>query len=159
MRDFRIRRATLADVEALAGLFEAYRRFYELPADLALARDFLRDRLRNDDSVVFVASDEGAHPVGFVQLYPSHCSLAAARIFVLYDLWVQPDARRRGVARGLMDAAVAHAVEAGAARLDLMTARDNVTARRLYEALGWTRDERFYTYSLRLPRNPPPPNG
>ena len=159
MTELRIRRAGPADVETLAPLFDAYRQFYALPPDPALSRGYLRDRLQGDDSVVFIATIDGGKAVGFVQLYPTYCSLAAARVFVLYDLWVQPDARRRGVARGLMDAAVARAVEAGAARLDLMTARDNVTARRLYEALGWIRDERFYTYSLRLPRNPPPPNG
>ncbi len=156
MRDFWIRRAVLADIEALAPLFDAYRQFYALPADPVLAQDYLCDRLRSGESVVFVAGDEAAHPFGFVQLYPTYCSLAAARVFVLYDLWVQPEARRRGVARGLMEAAAAHALGAGAARLDLMTGTDNVAAQRLYEALGWIRDDRFYTYSLRLPGRPPP---
>ena len=39
-----IRQATLADIDALAPLFDAYRRFYEQPGDIALASDFLQDR-------------------------------------------------------------------------------------------------------------------
>lgn len=150
MPELCIRRAGLADVDWLAPLFDAYRQFYGLPTDPALSRDFLGDRLRDDDSVVFLATLGDGEPVGFAQLYPTYCSLAAARIYVLYDLWVRPAARRHGVARALMNAAGIHAAQAGAVRLDLMTARDNVAAQRLYESLGWTRDERFYTYSLRL---------
>jgi ribosomal protein S18 acetylase RimI-like enzyme len=150
MPSLTIRRAGVADVEALAPLFDAYRQFYELRPAPALALDFLRDRLRDDDSVVFVATPGGEGLVGFVQLYPSYCSLAADRIFVLYDLWVDPGARRAGAGRALMTAARDYAQRAGAVRLDLMTARTNRPAQRLYESLGWVRDERFYPYSLRL---------
>ncbi|KPJ78972.1 MAG: hypothetical protein AMJ58_12955 [Gammaproteobacteria bacterium SG8_30] len=150
MTELRIRRAGPADVETLAPLFDAYRQFYALPPDPALSRGYLRDRLQGDDSVVFIATIDGGQAVGFVQLYPTYCSLAAARVFVLYDLWVQPDARRRGVAQALMSAARDHALQAGAVRLDLMTARSNLPAQRLYESLGWVQDVRFYAYSLRL---------
>jgi ribosomal protein S18 acetylase RimI-like enzyme len=155
MPSLTIRRAGVADAEALAPLFDAYRQFYDLALDPVLSRDFLRRRLRDEDSVVFVATLEGEGPVGFVQLYPSYCSLAADRIFVLYDLWVDPGARRAGAGRALMIAARDYAQRAGAARLDLMTARTNVPAQRLYESLGWVRDERFYPYSLRLGGSPP----
>ena len=142
-----IRRATIADLDALAALFDAYRRFYDQPADLALARSFIEARLANDESVIFVA-DAGGTLAGFCQLYPSWCSVAAARIFVLYDLFVADDGRRSGVGRALMLAAQAFAREAGAARLDLSTAHTNTRAQALYESLGWQRDEAFRTYSL-----------
>jgi len=41
----RIRRAGLPDVAVLAPLFDAYRRFYEQPADLERAARFLAERL------------------------------------------------------------------------------------------------------------------
>lgn len=142
-----IRRATSADVDALAPLFDAYRRFYEQPADLALARAFLDARLSSGESVIFVA-DAGDGPAGFCQLYPTWCSVAAARIFVLYDLFVAEGGRRAGTGRALMLAAQAFARDAGAVRVDLSTAHANTRAQALYESLGWQRDEAFRTYSI-----------
>ena len=148
-----VRHAGLPDLEPLAMLFDAYRRFYEQPADLALARDFLRARLEHGESTIFLAetdSPSGRAAVGFCQLYPTWCSVEAARIFVLHDLFVAPQARRGGVGRELMLTAQAHASAAGAARIDLSTARTNTSAQALYESLGWRRDEVFLVYSLPL---------
>jgi ribosomal protein S18 acetylase RimI-like enzyme len=71
-------------------------------------------------------------------------------VFVLYDLYVDAAARRLGVARRLMDAAATHARTAGAVALTLQTARINDAAQRLYEALGWRRDEDFIEYVLTI---------
>ena len=144
-----IRRAVADDVDALAPLFDAYRRFYEQPGDIALASAWLHDRLERGESVIFVAEADG-QLAGFCQLYPTWCSVAAARIFVLYDLFVDEGARRGGIGRGLMLAAQAFAREAGAVRLDLGTARTNMRAQALYESLGWQRDDVYLTYSLSL---------
>lgn len=149
MTDPLIRRADLADVDRIAPLFDAYRRFYEQPADLPRARAWLHDRLGRAESVVFVAERAGAL-AGFCQLYPAWCSVEAAPIFVLYDLFVDADARRGGVGRALMLAAQAHGRATGAARLDLSTARTNTRAQSLYESLGWRRDDVYLTYSLAL---------
>jgi ribosomal protein S18 acetylase RimI-like enzyme len=144
-----LRHATLDDVDALAPLFDAYRRFYEQPGDVALASAYLQARMEGGESVILVAEAQGAL-LGFCQLYPTWCSVAAARIFVLYDLFVDADVRRAGVGRALMRAAQDFAREAGAVRLDLSTARSNTRAQALYESLGWRRDDVYLTYSLPL---------
>ena len=144
-----IRRAAPADLDALAPLFDAYRRFYEQPGDIALASAYLHDRLERGESVVLVAEADG-QLLGFCQLYPTWCSVAAARIFVLYDLFVDDGVRRSGVGRQLMLAAEAFGREAGAVRLDLSTARTNARAQALYESLGWQRDDVYLTYNLSL---------
>jgi len=158
MTDRQVRRAGPGDLDALATLFDAYRQFYGLAPDLPLSRRFLEERLRNRDSVILVAEGPDGGLLGFAQLYPTLCSLAAARIFVLYDLWVEPGARLAGTGRALMGAAGDHARAAGAVRLELMTARTNVPAQRLYESLGWVRDQSFYSYNLRLAGSPPSPD-
>jgi ribosomal protein S18 acetylase RimI-like enzyme len=151
-----IRLAAIDDLDALAPLFDAYRRFYEQPGDVALASAFLHDRLERGESTILVAEEQG-QLVGFCQLYPTWCSVAAARIFVLYDLFVDPDARRAGVARALMRAARAFGRAAGAVRLDLTTARTNTRAQALYESEGWQRDDVFLTYNLVLAGDPQTP--
>jgi ribosomal protein S18 acetylase RimI-like enzyme len=148
-----VRRATLDDLDAVAPLFDAYREFYGLASDLAAARSYLTERLSRGESVVLVATVDGGASstlAGFSQLYPSFCSLELAPILVLYDLFVHPDARGRGVATALLDAARQLGLEAGAARLELSTAHTNTAAQRLYESLGWRRDEEYLHYELPL---------
>jgi len=144
-----VRRATVADLEALAPLFDAYRRFYDRPGDLELAREFLEARLTRGESVVFVVLVDDV-AVGFTQLYPSFSSVSARPILVLNDLFVSEAGRRRGAARRLLDAAIAHARSEGAVRLALSTARSNLAAQKLYESTGWNRDDEFLTYEFEL---------
>ena len=144
------RQASPRDVDAIAPLFDAYRQFYEQPPALEAARSFIRDRLERHESVIFVAESEG-DMLGFCQLYPTFCSVEAASIFTLYDLFVAHTARKSGAGRQLMLAAESHARAAGAVRLDLTTAKDNLRAQSVYESLDWVRDEIFYTYNKALP--------
>lgn len=144
------RPATAADLEALAALFDAYRQFYEQPGDLALARDYLAERFQRKESVVIVAEDRDGALIGFTQLYPTFCSVRAAHTFVLYDLFVTPSARGTGAGRALMLAAEAHARRAGAARMELSTARTNTIGQSLYESMGWKRDDTFLVYGKDL---------
>ena len=145
-----IRQATIADLDALVPLFDAYRRFYGRESDPAGARAFLRDRFVHQQSVIFLARADDGAAVGFTQLYPSFSSTAMARIFVLNDLFVAPGARRRRVATLLLDAAADHAAATGAVRLTLSTAVDNAAAQSLYRANGWERDEQFLVFQKRL---------
>src|SRR5688572_9288837 len=88
-----IRKASLADLGAVAELFDGYRQFYGQPANYPLAEAFLRDRLTNNDAVIFLAVEPpSASGLGFVQLYPSFSSVAAQRIWILNDLFVAPAA-------------------------------------------------------------------
>lgn len=150
MGQVKTRRATHADLDAIAPLFDAYRQFYQKPADLALARRFLDERFKRDESVIFVAEDASGAIVGFTQLYPALCSVAADRIYVLYDLFVTPSARGTGAGRALMETAEAFARQAGAYRLQLQTATTNVVGQTLYESCGWLRDNDFYVYEKAL---------
>jgi GNAT superfamily N-acetyltransferase len=146
-----LRRAEAADLPLLAPLFDAYRQFYGQRSDPARAAAFLRQRLQLGESVIFLAFEAGA-AAGFVQLYPSFWSVAACRSWILNDLFVTPASRGQGVARALLERARAHAVSTGAGGMSLATQRSNLTAQRLYEALGWVRDEEFFHYELELPR-------
>lgn len=141
------RLATLADLDVVAPLFDAYRQFYQQDADPALAARFIRARLENGESVILLASTESQGIVGFCQLYPTFCSVEARPIYSLYDLFVRPEARRCGAGRALLQAAEKLAAANGKARMDLTTARTNTAAQAAYESLGWVRDEVFYAYS------------
>ncbi|MBX3330949.1 MAG: GNAT family N-acetyltransferase [Nitrospira sp.] len=144
-----VRRASIQDLDRLVPLFDAYRQFYGQQSDLIVARQFLSDRLVRNESVVLIAEDCAGSAIGFVQLYPTFLSILAAPMYVLSDLFVIPMVRRRGVGTRLLVSAAETARMAGAVRLELATAITNISAQKLYEALGWQRDE-FYQYGLSL---------
>lgn len=145
----RVRQATVKDLDMLVPLFDAYRQFYRQPSEPERARRFLLERFEHDQSVILLAMD-GAAATGFTQLYPSFSSGAMARIFILNDLFVAPEARRRGAGSALLRAAEAYGRKVGALRLVLSTEVTNTTAQSAYERLGWKRDTAFCVYQLAL---------
>jgi len=104
--------------------------------------------MENGDSDIFLSMDQNS-AVGFVQLYPSFCSVQAVKIYILYDLYVDENYRKNGLGESLMNRASDWAKENGAARLDLLTAKNNTVGQHLYEKLGYKKVlEDFHAYSL-----------
>jgi GNAT superfamily N-acetyltransferase len=145
-----VRRATLHDLDQLVPLFDAYRQFYGQQTDPVVARKFLSERLARNESVALIAEDHDGTAIGFAQLYPTFSSILEAPMFLLSDLFVTPPARRHGVGSLLLKVAAETARAAGGVRLELATAITNTPAQKLYEALGWKRDEEFCIYGLPL---------
>lgn len=149
MSDITVRQAVLSDIEDLVPLFDCYRQFYGCPSEEPAAKDFLFARFNHGESVLFIAH-KGRVPVGFTQLYPSFSSVSLARIYVLNDLFVHEQARRKGVASKLMSAAIEFARSSGAVRVSLSTAATNEAAQALYQLAGWKRDEQFFSYEFAI---------
>lgn len=136
-------------VPQVAPLFDLYRQFYGQPPDLALARQFLSERLSAGQSVLMLAT-LAEQPVGFTQLYPIYSSVRARSAWLLNDLFVLPQERRQGVASALLRAAESYARAQGAAWLSLATAHDNHAAQALYRGLGWQCERDFLHYQREL---------
>ncbi|WP_213940412.1 GNAT family N-acetyltransferase [Pseudomonas sp. dw_612] len=143
-------RADASHLNQVANLFDAYRGFYGQPSNLPQSRDFIAERIAQDESAIFLALDDNGEALGFVQLYPTFSSIDAHRTWLLSDLFTAPAARGRGVGTLLMNTARAFALSTGAKGLVLETATDNFGAQRLYESLGYVRDTGYYTYCLDL---------
>jgi len=147
MHHLTIRQATLEDLESVANLFDLYRQFYQQDSNYELAKQFIFNRLSQHESVILIALQEDATVIGLCQLYPTFCSVIAEPILTLYDLFVLDSKRKIGAGRALLLAAEAHARLGGFKRMDLTTAKDNLTAQALYGALGWVKDDVFLTYN------------
>jgi len=140
--------ANESHLDELARLFNLYRVFYKQPFDQENAFDFIKSRMRQEQSTIFVAERSDGILGGFVQLYPSFCSVSAIPILILYDLFVDEEERGKGTGRNLMNKSTEYAKLNGFKRLELSTAKDNIIGQSLYESLGYELDEEFLHYSL-----------
>ena len=131
-----IRISELDDLESIAFLFDLYRQFYHQQPDLSGAKNFLEDRMKNNESVIFVA-EENNKLLGFVQLYPIFTSVGMKRSWLLNDLFVLSEHRRRGIAKMLLDKSKDLARESDASGLLLETSKNNIEGNKLYPAEGF----------------------
>lgn len=141
-----IRRANLNDIPQLTELVEQYRAFYKQESNAGTEK-YLSDRLEKNESIIFVAEDQGTL-LGFAQIYPTFSTVSLSEIWLLNDLFVDPAHRGKGIANSIIEVAEDAARSAGATRIWLRTAHTNTPAQALYEGRGWVQDEVFRRYDL-----------
>jgi len=141
-----IRKATLHDLDPLAHLFDGYRVFYKKESDLMACKAFLKERMTNEESEIFIALNEEEIITGFVQLYPSFSSTRMKRLWILNDLFVNPVYRGQGISKKLIEQAKALSLQSGSCGLLLDTAKTNTIGNKLYPAVGFVLDEAYNHY-------------
>ena len=139
-----VRKAAITDLDAITDLFDAYRVFYKQKTDKKSAKAFLKARFEQQQSVIFIAKKSGV-VVGFTQLYPIFSSVSMQKMFVLNDLYVDANERKQGIGEKLLIVAQKYATANNWKGLTLETASDN-PAQKLYERLGWQKDDNEYHY-------------
>jgi len=134
----KIIQATKEHLVDLASLFDAYRVFYEQESDKKSAKQFLDNRISKNEAVIFIAYIDHVS-VGFTQLYPSFSSVSMKRSYILNDLYVNNNYRKKGVGSALLNKAKELCIEKNYKGLGLQTGIEN-PAQFLYERLGWVKE-------------------
>lgn len=139
-----------AHYEELLPLIAAYQRFYEVDdVDEDRNREFFRRFLEPSEVGLLLGARAEDRFLGYACLYWHFSSTQAVETVLMNDLYVEAEARGRGVGRALIEASAEVARARGAAHLQWATAPDNHTAQRLYDATGAERSE-WYEYELGL---------
>lgn len=141
-----ITKVTSSDLPELHVLVEKYRAFYK-QVESEKTSSFLEQRIASNEAVAFIARVDG-NAIGFTLLYPTFSTVSLSSIWLLNDLYVDESARGQGIATELMEVAESAAQQAGATRVFLRTANDNLPAQALYEGRNWVKDEVFRRYDL-----------
>ena len=147
--NFIIKEATVKDSEKIGEVFDLYRQFYKKNPDKIISIEYIKQRLTNKESTIFFIEEDN-FCIGIVQLYVTFDSLELSKKIILYDLFVRPEYRKKGIGAILMDASKDFAENNGISGIELSTAISNGTAQRLYESLGYERDNEFYNYYLSI---------
>lgn len=143
--------AGLEELDYVSELFDKYRVFYSQKSNIQEAKRFIKERIINRESVILLAIEVNGDdkiPMGIIQMYPSFSSVSIDKIWILNDLYVDEIARKKGIGQLLMNKAKDFALESGAIRVTLDTQTWNTTAQRLYEFMGYVKNDEFYNYNL-----------
>lgn len=132
-----IRPCQIDDLDLIVPLFDAYRIFYRKKSDIKGARNFLRERLTKEDSIIFVAEEKKDCLVGFTQLYPLFSSTRMKKLWLLNDLYVDPDYRGQGISKLLIEKAKQLVRSTDACGLLLETEKTNTIGNQLYPTTGF----------------------
>ncbi len=146
-----IRRATPRDGASFVALVRALAAFEGLPGpdDAAAARlvaDAFCDPPRFD---LWVADVDGA-VVGYAVGFCAYSTFCAGPTYYLEDLFVHPQARKKGIGKALLDQVLAHAAGEKHARVDWLVQRHNPAAIAFYEARGATVDPQWSLVRFKL---------
>jgi GNAT superfamily N-acetyltransferase len=145
-----VRPAAESDIAALMPLMRGYCEFYEADPPDAGLDDMARALIATtDDQGMLLVADDGGQVIGFAAVGWKWSSLRGARIAVLEDLFVAPEARGKGAAGALIEACASRARANGAPVMTWLTAPDNHRAQAVYDRVGGTSDP-FLEYELEL---------
>ena len=144
------RKATINDLNQLTELFNSYRVFYRKEADFNGAKAFIAERIENNESVIFVAENETKELTGFVQLYPLFSSTRMKKLWLLNDLFVNPNFRSKGISINLIEKAKELVKETNACGMFLETEKINDIGNNLYPKTGFilNKGSNFYEWSI-----------
>lgn len=137
--NYTIKQANLENLDETAVLFNLYRIFYRQEDDYEKCRNFIRERLDNDQSDIFLIYVDNK-AVGFVQLYKLYHYVKLAKQWLLSDLFVHPDYRGKGLSVALIERAKKWCDETAACGLMLETEKTNDIGNTLYPRCGFEYD-------------------
>jgi GNAT superfamily N-acetyltransferase len=133
-----IRDVRPTDRSAWEQLWAGYLAFYEstLPPEVT-ETTWRRFFDKNEPMHALVAADDtSGELLGFTHLVFHRGTWAIGDFCYLEDLFVSPSARKRGVARALIEAVYDLADERGCERVYWLTHETNTTARKLYDQVA-----------------------
>lgn len=142
-----VREAKLYDLKNLSVLFNSYRMFYGKESDIRVAEEFLRSRIENKDSKIFICEFNNELS-GFVQLYPIFSSTRVSKYWLLNDLFVDINKRGKGYSKLLIERSKELVIESKACGMMLETEKSNHIGNMLYSSTGFKKNElcNFYEW-------------
>lgn len=133
-----VRFATAADIPAMIGLLgHLFAQEAEFTPDDSVQRRGLEMIQADPGAGVLLVAEQDGEIIGMVGLLYTVSTALGARVAILEDMVVAPEARNSGAGRALLDAAIARAEANGCRRITLLTDGDNKAAQRFYQRAGF----------------------
>lgn len=128
-------------------VFDQYANFYKVTPPLN-CKDQVWDWIFNTEEPFWcdLAISEQGQAIGFVQYQLMHRSLSGAKVCYLSDLYVNPDQRKSGTGRALIDHVMDFAKHNDIENVRWLTQDSNASAKSLYDT--YVAQSEFVLYSV-----------
>jgi len=147
-----IKTLDVAERAQWASLFDQYAAFYKVtppPNSQERVWDWIFDK--NEPFWCDLAFNESNQAIGFVQYQLMHRSLSGVKVCYLSDLFVNPDWRKSGTGRALIDHVMTFAKQNNIENVRWLTQDSNATAKSLYDT--YVAQSEFVLYSVPVKPN------
>jgi GNAT superfamily N-acetyltransferase len=135
-----VRRAAAADGPAFLALVRGLAAYEKLaPPDAEAERRLLRDAFGERPRIEVLLGELDGRAVAYAIFFETYSSFLALPTLYLEDLFVLPEARRRGVGEALLRHLAGEAGRRGCGRMEWMVLDWNALAIGFYERLGASR--------------------
>jgi GNAT superfamily N-acetyltransferase len=132
-----VRDARREDASAIVALIEALAAFEQLPGpDAGAAARLVEHGFGARPYFESLVAEADRRVVAYAIFFTTYSTFRMRPTIFLEDIFVHPDARRRGVATAMMERLRAIAVERGCGRFEWMVLDWNAGAQALYAKLG-----------------------
>ncbi|OUR65565.1 GNAT family N-acetyltransferase [Methylophaga sp. 42_25_T18] len=143
--------ATTADIAELCSLLDLlFSQEAEFKADRTAQQRGLAMIINNPAIGDILVARQDGEIIAMVNLLYSVSTALGARVGIVEDMVVSPNARGSGVGSKLLNYAIEFAKDKGCERLTLLTDNDNLAAQRFYQRHGFTQSSMI---PLRIPLN------
>ena len=112
-------------------------------------RSKIKPLIEGSRTEAWVAEDPSGVLVGYLLLGPGGGFLTPEEYGFIFDVWVEPSHRGKGIGRFLVSWASEWALKRGYRKIKLEVAEVNEGARRIYEGLGFERERQHMGKRLR----------
>ena len=134
-----VRLATVHDAEQLDILNQAFNGSGET------SLESIKDSLLHNRQEIVIVDEENGFLVGFVCVQVKKSFCYDAYMPEITEVYVDPEYRKRGIARSMISFAENYcSVHYPLHKFELLTGKDNFTARRVYKKLGYGDDREIH---------------
>ncbi len=151
MKDVKIIKADLNNIDKAVYLFNKYRLFYDQENNIDECKRFLLERLKNDESIIYLCLVE-ENAVGFMQIYKGFSSIGLTKIYILNDLYIEERYRNQKIGKLTLLKIIEMARSNNISKITLQTKNSNKIAQNLYKSLGFNQENEneFLSFYLDL---------
>lgn len=132
-----IEKVTSQNIEEVLPLIKEYQIYYGVEeVDEKKNQEFFSQFIGSHENGILHLYRVAHNAIGFTSIYKGFSSTRLKAVAILNDLYIKPSLRGNGYGKELVNNALNTAKLMGFSRLQWLTAEDNETAQKLYNALG-----------------------
>ncbi|MCL4119466.1 UNVERIFIED_CONTAM: hypothetical protein GTU68_064475 [Idotea baltica] len=137
MSNFETRKAHKSDLKSVVSLIRELAEFEKLLDDCKITEELLEKAIFNKDKFVeLLVAEVNSKIKGYAIFFYNFSTFSGEKGLFLEDIYVQPDARKTGIGKALVDQIIKIGLEENCSKFEGVVLDWNTNAKKFYQDLG-----------------------